>query len=174
MDQLNKPVALSYDNGKVSPSNVLLIGYIILGASLLILLGDWIVGAIGITIGSFISLTREGIDIHPEQKVIVFYTKLFGFIKVGKKKSYAKFHYITIIPVKETVTAYSRISSVSNTDYKFGISLLNAAYRNKTDLTRFDQRSQSVAIAKQMADCMGLEYFEYDPEVVRAKMMGKG
>ena len=85
MDQLDKPVALSYDNGKVSPSNVLLIGYIILGVSLFILLGDWIVGAIGITIGSFISFTREGIDIHPEQKMIVFYTKLFGFIKVGKK-----------------------------------------------------------------------------------------
>jgi len=36
MDQLDKPVALSYDNGKVSPSNVLLIGYIILGISALL------------------------------------------------------------------------------------------------------------------------------------------
>ena len=106
--------------------------------------------------------------------MIVFNTKLFGFIKIGKKKSYAKFQYITVVPVKETVTAYSRISSVSNTDYKFGISLLNAAYRNKTDLTRFDQRSQSVDIAKSLAFRMGLEYFEYDPTVVRAKILGKG
>jgi hypothetical protein len=173
MDQLDKPVALSYDNGKVSPSNVILIGYIILGISALILLGDWIVGAIGITIGAFICFTREGIDIQPEQRVIVFYTKLFGFIKIGKKKSYAKFQFLSVIPVKETVTAHSRISSVSNTDYKFGISLLNANYRNKTDLTHFNQRSQSVEVAKQLADRMGLEYFEYDPAVVRAKMMGK-
>lgn len=173
MDQLDKPVALSYDNGKVSLSNVLLIGYIILGVSLLILLGDWIVGSIGIVIGSFISFTREGIDIQPEQKVIVFYTKFFGFIKIGKKKSYQNFQFITVIPVKETTTSHSRNTSVSNTDYKFGISLLNASYRNKTDLTRYDQRSQSEDIAKQLAFRMELEYFEYDPAVVRAKMMGK-
>lgn len=150
MDQLDKPVALSYDNGKVSPSNVILIGYIILGVSVLILLGNWIIGAIGIVIGAFISFTREGIDIQSEQKMIVFYTKLFGFIKIGKKKSYAKFQFLSVIPVKETVTTHSRVSSVSNTDYKFGISLLNANYRNKTDLTRFNQRSQSVEVAKQL------------------------
>ena len=69
------------------------------------------------------------------------------------------------------MTAYSRISSVSNTDYKFGLCLLNVNYRNKTDLTRFGQRSQSVEIAKQLAHRMGLEYFEYDPTVIRTKMM---
>ncbi len=171
MDQLDKPVALSYNNGKVSPSNVLLIGYIILGISVLLLLGDWIVGTIGIVIGALITFTREGIDILPEQKVVVFYTKLFGFFKIKKKKNYGNFQYITVIPVKETVTAYSRISSVSNTDYKFGLCLLNVNYRNKTDLTRFGQRSQSVEIAKQLAHRMGLEYFEYDPTMIRAKMM---
>lgn len=174
MDELlDTPVSLSYNNGKVSPSNVVFMGYIILPVSLfMFLMGSYILGSIALVLSVFIAFTTYGTVIDPEEKKIREYTAYLGFIKVYKSYSYANFQYLTIIPSKKTTTMNMRmINTISHTDYLQGICILNKNYRNKKELTRFPQKSLALDVAKKLTNIMDLEYFEYDPQIIRQHLI---
>ena len=100
------------------------------------------------------------------------YISHFGFLRTGKSTNYKKFTYITAIPTKGTNTMYSRTnSSTSYTDYYFSVFLLDERYRNKKEVTRFEKKSMSTDLAKELAHRMDLTYFEYDPKLIREKLL---
>lgn len=174
MDILDLPANPHFKNGKVFPPNVVLMGYIFLGVSLIALLGNVFIGIALFLIGFFIVFTSNHVVVNMETETMKEYTAYFGFLKIGKTISYKKYSIITVIPVKLTITAYTRSTqSTTSTDYLFGVFLLTGNFRGKKELTKFSQKSQSEELAKELSHRMGMEYFEYDPKVIREKMLGR-
>jgi len=175
MEILDKPVDLHYKNGKVFPPNAVFMGYMFILVALFILyMGFLTVGIITLLIALFLSFTTYGIEIHPETSTISEYTSYLGFIKIKKTFDYRKYPILTVVPTKHSYAMYTRSAmSGSYTNYYHSICLLNKNYRNKRDLVKFEQKDQSIEIAKGLAHRMNLEYFDYDPMVIREKMLGR-
>lgn len=172
METLDSPVSLKYKTGKVFPPNAIMTGYVLIGTSLLVLIfGAIYIAPIVLLFGLWIVLSTYGVEINTENQQIIEYTLLFGVIRITKKYSYNKYRFLTILPLKETVQMYSRSSSHTNiSNYYFTLCLLHGNYRNKKELTRFEQKSEAEHIAKNLCHRMNLEYFEYDPYVIREKI----
>nr|WP_294860479.1 hypothetical protein [uncultured Fluviicola sp.] len=173
MDTLDQPMDLNFRNGKVFPSNALILGYILLGLSPLALLGNVFMGIGLFLVGIVIVFTSNHVVINLETQTFREYTAYLGFIKIGKTIDYTKYGILTVVPVKQTTTAYSRVQSTSYTDYLFAVCLLGTNYRGKRELTKLPQKSQSEDLAKELSHRMNMEYFDYDPKVIRDKMLGK-
>lgn len=174
MNTLDQPIDLHFRNGKIFPSNVRILGYIFLGLCLPALLGNIFIGIGLFVVGAFISFTSNHVVVDLETQTIREYTAYFGFIKIGKTTDYRKYGILTVVPVKQTTTAYTRSTqSTSYTDYLFAVCLLGSNYRGKKELTKLPQKSQSEDLAKELTHRMGMEYFDYDPMVIREKMLGR-
>lgn len=174
MDTLDKPSDLHFRNGKIFPSNVVILGYILVGLSPLVFFGNIFIGIGVFLAGTFIAFTSNHVVINLENQTIWDYTAYYGFIKSGKTIDYRKYRIVTVVPVKQTTTAYSRSTqSTSYTDYYFAVCLLGGNYRGKRELTMLPGKSQSEELAKELAHRMGMEYFDYDPMVIREKMLGR-
>lgn len=173
MEPLDKPISLNYKNGKVFPTNAVFMGYVFLIVSIPAGLFGIIYIGIGLFIISiFMIFTTYGTQIHPDQKKIEEYTKYFGFIQISKTYSYENHKYICSIPVKLTTQVYGRSSnSTTISNYYHSISILNQNFKNRKDITKFEQKSVATDTAKNLAHRLGLEYFEYDPKVIREKML---
>lgn len=65
-----------------------------------------------------------------------------------------------------TNTAQSYVSSENH----FALCLLHGNYRSKKELTLYDDRATAEDIANQLSPLLELEYFEYDPKVIRKKL----
>ncbi|WP_341902242.1 hypothetical protein [Fluviicola taffensis] len=174
MDTLDQPMDLHFRNGKVFPSNVLILGYIFLGLSPLSFFGNMYIGIGLFLVGVFITFTSNHVVVDLERETIREYTAYLGFIKIGKTINYRKYGILTVVPVKQTTTAYTRSTqSTSYTDYLFAVCLLGSNYRGKRELTKLPQKSQSEDLAKELSHRMNMEYFDYDPMVIREKMLGR-
>ncbi|MDF3027040.1 MAG: hypothetical protein K0S23_1347 [Fluviicola sp.] len=174
MEPLDQPIDLHFRNGKVFPSNVLILGYIFLGLSPLVFFGNMFLGA-GLFLGGvFIAFTSNHVVVDLETQTIREYTAYWGFIRIGITTDYRKYGILTVVPVRQTTTTYARsIHSTSYTDYLFAVCLLGSNYRGKKELTKFPQKSLSENLAKELTHRMGMEYFDYDPMVIREKMLGR-
>jgi len=169
METLDPPVKLKYSYGKLFPANAVFIGYIFLAVSVFsFLLGAWIIGLIIMLIGLVISLTWSEVKFNPEAKEFTEQINYLGFIPISKRYYCKNWKYITVLPVKLTTTVYSRSTNYTNlTEYYFAITLLNANYRNKKELVQFESRNSGEEIAKELGTRLGLDYFDYDPSVIR-------
>lgn len=175
MEPIDAPKPLHFKNGKLFPSNRMLIGYVFLVSSIFVAIINLYIAVPVFLLGLFICFTRYGIIIDPEKNSYHEYTVYLGLIKIGKTLKYNPTEFLTVIPTRQSSTTYSRTnSSYINTEYFFSICLLNDRYRNKRELTKFDQKSMATDIAKNLADRMGVEYFEYDPIVIREKLLQRG
>lgn len=174
MDTLDQPIDLHFRNGKVFPSNVVILGYIFLGLSPLAFFGNVFIGIGLLLAGVFIAFTSNHVVVNLETKSFREYTAYLGFIKIGKTIDYRKYGILTVVPVKQTTTVYTRSTqSTSNTDYLFAVCIMGSNFRGKRELTKLKQKSQSEDLAKELAHRMGMEYFDYDPMVIREKMLGR-
>jgi hypothetical protein len=175
MDILDQPTNLHFKNGKVFPPNVVFMGYIVVGAAVAVFfLGNIFIGFGVLLLSLFLSLTNYGVEIHPETFTISEYTSYLGFIKIKKKIDSRKYAIITVVPSKQSNTMYARTNTSTNyTDYYHSVCLLTKQYRGKRELTKFTQKAQAVEVAKELGHRMNLEYFEYDPRVIRDKMLGR-
>lgn len=177
MEILDQPTALKYSNGKVSPDNVILMGYIFLGLSVFFLFLGAVyivalfVGIFGVLFSMFLSFTTYGVEFFPEKRYFENFTILLGFMRVNKKVDLNKFQFITVLPLKQTSSVYANTYlSTTITDYKHAVCLLNVNYRNKQELIIFENKSKAEEIAKELAHCLSLEYFDYDPKLIREKL----
>ncbi len=171
LDTIDTPIPLQYNNGKSFPHNAVFVGYALLVVSIPALLGNIYIGIVLFLVSLLMCFTNYGTEIDVEKRTVKEYNKIMGFIKVGKPYDYGKFQFVTVVPVRQTTTAYGRgTSSVSSTEYLCAVCLLNPQYRNKKEITRFKQKSKCEDIAKGLAHTMNLEYFDYDPQVIRQKM----
>ena len=174
MNTLDQPIDLHFRNGKVFSSNVVVLGYVLLGLSPLAFFGNVFIGIGLLLVGAFIGFTTNHVVVDLENETIWEYTAFLGFIKIGKKTDYRKYGILTVVPVKQTTTTYGRSThSTSYTDYLFAVCLLGSNYRGKRELTKLPQKSQSEDLAKELTHRMGMEYFDYDPKVIREKMLGR-
>jgi hypothetical protein len=175
MDPLDQPINLHMKNGKVFPTNVVFMGYIILGAAVFaFLMGSIFIGIGGLLIACLISFTTTGTKIRPETFRVEEYTRYLGFIPISKSFDYQDYSVICVVPTRETNTMYSRNSnSMSYVESYYSICLLNQYYRSRKDIARFERKDKSTEVAKMLAHIMELEYFEYDPKVIRQKMLGR-
>lgn len=174
MEPIDQPIDLHFRNGRVFPSNVVVLGYIFLGLSPLALFGNVFIGIGLLLVGVFIAFTSNHVVVDLETQTFREYTAYLGFIKIGKTIDYRKYGILTVVPVKQTTTAYTRSTqSTSNTDYLFAVCIMESNFRGKRELTKLKQKSQSEDLAKELAHRMGMEYFDYDPMVIREKMLGR-
>lgn len=172
MEPIDAPKPLHYNNGKLFPSNRMLIGYVCLGISVVIGFINLFIAVPVLLLGLFICFTRYGVIINPETNSYQEYTVYLGLIKIGKALKYKPTEFLTVIPARQSSTTYSRTnSSYVDTEYYFSICLLNERYRNKRELIKYDQKSMATDTAKQLSHQMGIEYFEYDPYVIREKFL---
>lgn len=168
-EPLDAPLQLSFSNGKLFPPNAVFMGYVFMVVSCFSLfMGGWILSLILLSIALLTAFTNYGIRFDPGRQTFTEFTHYLGLIPIEKTLSYASWKYITVIPLKSTTTLFSRsTNSTSITTYYYTICLLNANYRNKKELTKFESKSTSDEIAKQLSERLGLEFFEYDPLTIR-------
>lgn len=168
-DFIDTPVSLTYNNGSSFPANAKIIGYALLGVGFLLLISmNVIIGPTFLLIGLFICFTTYGVEFNPEKKEVIEFTNYLGIIPVKKRFSYEKWGFISVVPLRITATVYGRSSnSTSITDNYFTICLLGKNYRSKKELIRFDNKNTAETTAKSLSHRLGLEYFEYDPLVIR-------
>ena len=168
-ETLDTPVPLKYNNGSSFPDNSKVIGYALLVVGVLFsAFGNWIIGPPLLLFGLFICFTHYGVEFHPEKKEVTEYTKYLGFIPVSKTLNYEKWGFVSVVPLRITSTVYARSSnSTSLTDNYFTICLLGKNYRSKKELIRLDNKNTAETTAKALSSRLGLDYFEYNPQVVR-------
>lgn len=169
MQPLDAPIDLKYSGGKLFPGNAVFSGYIFLViGTFSLLMGAWIIGLGLLLLGSFIGFSWADTVVDPTRKEFSERTFYCGFIPVIKTMSTSKWQLVTVIPKRETQTMYARSStSTSITDVYFVVTLLRSNYRGKKELARFENRHRSYEIAKGLSEQLDLEYFEYDPRVIR-------
>ena len=169
-DVLDKPVALSYNNGKLFPQNGIFSSYFVLAASLLCFVkGAWFVGLPLLILSSLVLLSNQGVRIQNDGSHFIEFTNYFGFIQQNRSFQTKDWTYITVLPGKATTTMFSRSTNYTNqTNYFFQICLLNQRYGHKKELIKLSSRSEAEALAKSLAHIMQLSYFDYDPAVIRA------
>jgi hypothetical protein len=169
-DVLDKPVALSYNNGKLFPQNGIFSSYFVLATSLFCFIkGAWFVGLPLLILSSFVLLSNQGVRIQNDGSHFIEFTNYFGFIKHNKSFQTNDWTYITVLSGKATTTMFSRSTNYTNqTNYFYQICLLNKRYGQKKELIKQSSKSEAAATAKLLAHIMQLTYFEYDPAVIRA------
>lgn len=169
-DTLDSPVKYAYSNGKMFPSNAIVIGYILLTASLFSLaVGSWIIAIILAPISGLIAFSYSTVSFDPEKKQIQEMNYFVGFIPVVNTLNASQWTYLTVIPQKRISTMYASTSnSTTITEYYFVLTLLNQHYRNKKELVWFESKVDAVEVAKALSQPMELTYFEYDPGVIRS------
>lgn len=167
METIDTPVPTSFKNGKVFPPNAVIIGYVLLGISVLAM-GVPILGLIGIIVASFIAFTNHGVIIDLKKHQMIEYTNYLGFIRVNKACSYHKYSFVTAIPKRVSNAMYANTSqSYVSSENHFALCLLHGNYRSKKEITLYDDRATAEDVASQLAPLLSLEYFEYDPKVIR-------
>lgn len=174
MEIIDQPQKLDFKNGKVMPSNAIIIGYVLFIVGIFAIILTWYTGVGMILIGAFLAFTTYGTKILPEEKIIEEYTKYLGFIRAAKKKSIKSYSYTSVIPKKVTSTMYSgTINFTTQTDYKFSICFLTNSYGGKIEITSYDQKGEAIHTAKELANSLKLNYFEYDPRTIRDRMRNR-
>ena len=75
MDTIDTPVQLNYNNGNNFPPNFVLIAYVILAASiLLIVTGTFLLGGIALLLGLLVVTNRHIVEIDEEKNTVHDYS----------------------------------------------------------------------------------------------------
>lgn len=172
---LDTPVPRHFDNGWYFPLRIRISGFILIAFGLFSLLtASYYIGAPLFVLGLFIAFTFSGVRIDTTRKRIIEYTRYLGFIHVTKSYSYEQHHYVTAIPtrVSQAVNA-NLVQQTVETSYRFTVCLLTENFRRKKELMVITSKSEAEHLSNQLAHLLEMEYFEYDPQAVRAKLTGR-
>jgi len=174
MQILDSPIKLEFNNGKLFPTNALVIGYVFLGLSLIIIInGGFIIGPILFLVSLFICFSWQKVKIDPENELVYEYTSIFNEINIGKPYSFESHKFITVLPLIESARIYASTSnSTTISNNYFSIVLFKDRLKGKKIITKFDSRNEAEEIAKQLGHRLDLKYFDYDPRLVRDIMLG--
>jgi len=63
--------------------------------------------------------------------------------------------------------------TTTDTNSSFTVTLFGERLRGKRLITKCDSRNEAHEKASQLADRLGLKYFQYDPRLVRDVLTGK-
>ena len=90
----------------------------LLMAVVLILNYKWVLGPLSFILAVFLLFTYSGIEIITETRMIKPYYMLFGFVKRGKWESLENYAGLTLVPMKNVQTIYSRSNRVNSVEKK--------------------------------------------------------
>lgn len=174
LETLDKPIQLEFNNGSLFPPNLVMICYVFLPISLfVIVLSSVIVGSILLFVSLAVCFGRQHVALDPEQKSVREYNSFIGFIKIGKTKSIQDHQYITVMPLIESSQVYASTSnSTTISNSYFMVVLFKERLKGKSIITKFDQRSEAIDVAKKLSNQLSINYFEYDPKLVRDILLG--
>jgi hypothetical protein len=156
--------------GKLFPQGLVFAGYIFLGLGVLMCLAVPLLGMVVILISAFICLTFSGMEINTRNKTYKDYTSFFGFIKQGKWNSYANYPYMTILRKNMVTTIHSRgnVASSTSKELVYDITLLDKTHRKKLVIKRMKDKDKTLAEAEVLAQQLGVEYANYNPQISQA------
>lgn len=176
MDATNKKPQLKFSNGNNFPPNFKFIAYIFLGASILIMASGGVFISIGIILSIFpiFAISHQHFTVIDTKKNHIHeYSEFLGFIKVGKKYPMNKFKYVTNMPFILSQRVHSRIlHSYSISNNYTSVTLFGERLRGKLIITKFESKDEAIKYAKQLAEHLNLQFFEYDPLLVRKVILG--
>ena len=166
----NHKVIIENKFGKSFPQGLVFVGYIFLGIGVLMCVTSPVMGLAIILISAFISFTFSGMEINTYNKSYKDYTLFFGFIKQGKWNSYTNYPYVTILRKNMVTTIHSRgnVASTSTKELVYDITLLDKTHRKKLAIKRMKDKDEALAEAKVLAQKLGVEYADYNPQVSQA------
>lgn len=175
MNILDRPVPRHFDHGWNFPLRIRIIGFVFLLFALLqLLMGMYFIGGAMLFLALFISFSFSGVKIDVDNQQISEYIAYLGFIRISKKYSYLKLHYITVIPKRvSTAVSANMVQQTVDTNYKFSVCLFTESFRVKKTIVDFETKSEATEITTQLAHLLKMNYFEYDPQVVREKLTGR-
>ncbi len=125
-----------------------------------------IFGVILISIGIFVSQSRNGIELNPEQKTYRIYTKFLG-LKFGKWHSYEKYPHLSILKRSISTTVYSRahVAVTTSRNIYYDIFLLSANHRVKLMIQRSFDRETAKKSARHLALQLGVDFVAFNPTI---------
>lgn len=175
LEILDTPTKLSFNNGNNFPPNFVIIAYVILAASVpLILYGEYIFGIISLILPLFAITNQNIVSIDPKNNWIHDYGLYLGFIKIGKKFPLDKYKYITTMPLIESQQMHASTSNTTSISNSYvTVTLFGERLKGKRVITKFDSKNEAYETAVKLGDCLGLTFFEYDPIVVRQVLLGQ-
>lgn len=118
------------------PSKFIGITFLTLGL-VLILNGEWFFGIPFLVLTEFLFFSTKGVDVDTQKRVFRPYNNVFGIWKRGRWMTVDRFVGLTIVPVKQVRTTYSRSdrrNSIIGLDYV--IYLVNKAKKPDTVLKK--------------------------------------
>lgn len=175
MDPLDKPIKLTFNNGNNFPPNFVFIAYAIMAVSIVLaVMESYILGCASFILTLFPITNRNVVEIDTEAGIVHDYSLYFGFIKSGKKYPLDKYKYITNMPLMESNQMYanSAMSTTISNSY-FTVTMFGERLKGKRVITKFESKNEAEEKAQQLADRLGLKYFQYDPKLVRQVLLGQ-
>tara|TARA_R110001592_G_scaffold219477_1_gene473802 strand:- start:201813 stop:202313 length:501 start_codon:yes stop_codon:yes gene_type:complete len=155
---------LDFKLAKVFPKPTIYAGYVLIAIGLFSALFQIFALAFSL-IGVFVSLSYNGIQLDPSQRLYRSYSHIFGF-KFGSWKSLEKFCDLSILRREDAYKAYSyAMSSFENSAVYFGVFLLNKNHRQKLEIQRHGDKDAAIASAKKLAEELQLEFVAYQPQI---------
>lgn len=175
MELLDASSKLNYNNGNNFPPNFVIIAYVILAASLLLILsGNFVLGSISLILSLFAITNRHIVIIDPQNNFIHDFSLYFGFIKMGKKYPLNKYKYITTMPLIESQQVHASTSNSTTISNSYTtVTFFGERFKGKRIITKFDSKNEAFEVAVQLGDRLGLTFFEYDPKLVRQVLLGQ-
>ena len=154
------------------PNPVRLGGAILGIVSLVLIVSSYGVSLVGIAIGAWLSLSKEGVEINPAQKTIRSYQSLLG-IKQGKWESYTPYTDISILQAKTGYQGKTRGGvDLSNIDLVYDINILTPDHRSRLSIKRYKVMDTARQELPDLAQILGLKVARYNP-VVSAGTRGR-
>jgi hypothetical protein len=140
----------NYKLGKIFGPSMVFAGYILMVFGVLTIY--FTLTSIGLALlGAFLAFTTSGTEINAEKKEYNIYIKLFGFIPVGKEKSFYKDDQIEVKKFNGSHFTYSRSnrqSAVEINEYRIYLILANT--KKKKLLAQFDTEEEALEESKNL------------------------
>jgi len=157
---------LNYSQSKTFPPATVYGGYLILLYGCYLVLFRPIVGLLIISIGVFVSFSKNGIRIDAQERRYQSYTRIFGFY-AGTWKSLNEFNDLTIL--KKTISTRAHSWSMKTTetsrDEYYEINLLSANHRRKQMVQRFSDKEKAWEEINSLSQALNMEVVNYQPKL---------
>ncbi len=175
MDTIDEPPSLKFNSGNTLPPNIKIIAIVAgVGSLAMIIAGALYLGIAILLLCIFVLTQRQVVEINQEKNVVHDYALHFGFIKLGKKYPLDKYRYVTAMPLLESARVYGRSSNSTTISNNFHtVTIFGNRLRGKRILKKYDTRSEAQEQGEKLANRLGLKYFDYDPQLVRAVIRGE-
>ena len=146
-------------------------GYTLMFAGVLLLISAWsepvaiFVSTLVILLGGYLSFTKHGVELDPEQRKYRVYKEFLGS-QWGAWHSFESFPDISVLRKNMVEKGFSRGQVELNMrDLVYDITLLSKTHREKLVIRRVSDQDLASSDAKELAEVLGVRYCKYAPKI---------